>query len=123
MMRTVFGCCLITIIAVLPAGGAEPMTLSVTPAQSFAPATVRVRARIEPRAENRRLALVADGPNFYRSSEFQLDGEHGPKTVELYFSNLPGGDYEIYAVLSDSSGRQRAVVHLPATVIGFGDGH
>jgi hypothetical protein len=111
------------IMAVLPAGGAEPVTLSVTPAQSFAPATVRVRARFEPRADNRWLALVADGPNFYRSSEFQLDGEQGPKTVELHFSNLPGGDYEIYAVLSANSGRQRAVVHLPAKVIGIGDGN
>jgi hypothetical protein len=110
------------ILTALPAGGAEPLRLSVTPAQSFAPATVLVRARIEPRADNRWLALVADGPNFYRSSEIQLNGDQAPKTVELRFSNLPGGDYEIYAVLSDNTGRQRAVVHLPAKVIGLADG-
>jgi hypothetical protein len=123
MMRNVLGCSVTMILAALPAGGAEPLRLSVTPAQSFAPATVLVRARIEPRAENRWLALVADGPNFYRSSEIQLDGDQAPKTVELRFSNLPGGDYEIYAVLSDDTGRQRAVAHLSAKVIGLAGGN
>jgi hypothetical protein len=111
------------IVATLPAGGMEPLRLSITPAFSFAPGTVRVRARIEPSGENRRLAIVADGPNFYRSSDIQLDGEQAPKTVELRYSNLPGGDYEIYAVLSDSTGRERAVARQAAKIIGISEGN
>src|SRR6266705_1428613 len=58
-MRTVFGICGLMVLTVLPVDGGEPLRLAVTPAQSFAPATVRIRARIEPSAENRTLTVVA----------------------------------------------------------------
>jgi hypothetical protein len=63
------------------------------------------------------LALVADGDDFYRSSEIQLDGDHAPKIVNLSFSNLPGGEYQISAVLADGAGRQRAIVRQSVNVI------
>jgi hypothetical protein len=89
----------------------------VTPAQSFAPATVRIRARIEPSAENRILAIVADGEDFYTSSEIPLDGDQAPKTIDVRLPNLPGGEYDVYAVLRDASGHERAVVRQPARVL------
>ena len=116
-MRTALGICGVIVLTVLPVDGREPLTLAVTPAQSFAPAHMRIRARIEPNAENRTLAVVADGDDFYRSSEIQLDGEHAPRTVELRFSDLPGGEYEVYAVLMDAAGRERARVRQSARVI------
>ena len=123
-MRTVFGICGLMVLTVLPVDGGEPLRLAVTPAQSFAPATVRIRARIEPSAENRTLTVVADAADFYRRSDIQLDGDQAPKTVELRFSDLPGGDYEVSAVLADAFGRQRATVHEAARVIPtFGGGH
>jgi hypothetical protein len=105
------------ILAVLPVDGGEPLKLAVTPAQSFAPGNVKIRARIEPNAENRTLIIVADGPDFYRSSDFQLDGDQAPKTVELRFLELPGGEYDVYAVLMDAFGHQRAIVRQSANVI------
>jgi hypothetical protein len=120
-MRTVLSICGVIALSVLPAHGGEPLKLTVTPFQSFAPATVRVRARIEPNAENRILTIVADGQAFYRSSDIPLEGELAPKTVELNFSNLPGGEYEVYAVLRDSVGRQRAFLRQRTRVISMMD--
>jgi hypothetical protein len=111
------------VFTVLPVDGGEPLKLIVTPAHSFAPATVSIRARIEPSAENRALAIVADGADFYRSSEIQLDGDQAPKTVELRFSNLPGGDYQVYAVLTDRSGHQRAIARQSTSVISMAGDH
>ena len=123
-MRTALGIVAVIVLTVLPVDGGEPLKLAVTPAQSFAPATVRIRARIEPSDRNRTLTIVADGAEFYRSSEIQLDGDQAPKTVELRFTDVPSGDYEVYAVLTDAFGRQRALVRQPAKVIVmFGGGH
>jgi hypothetical protein len=110
------------VVTVLPARGNQALTLAVTPAQSMAPATVRVRARVEPSAENRRLTIIADGEDYYRSSEFQLEGDQAPPTVEVQFPSLPGGNYEVYAVLIDSAGHQRAIARRSARVLSvFGD--
>lgn len=122
-MRTALGICGLIVLTVLPVDGGEPLKLAVTPAHSFAPATVKIRARIEPSAENRVLAIVVDGADFYRSSEIPLDGDQAPRTVELQFTALPGGDYDVYAVLTDGVGRRRAIVHQPATVLSIFGGH
>jgi hypothetical protein len=116
-MRTASAICGAIILTVLPVDGGEPLKLTVTPAQSFAPATVLVRARIEPSVENRALAIVANGDEFYRSSEIQLNGDQAPKTVDLRFSDLPRGQYEVYAVLMDASGHRRAIVRRSAWVM------
>jgi len=123
-MRALFGICGLIALTVLPADGGEPLTLTVTPAQSFAPARLRIRARIEPSAVNRMLTIVADGSEFYRSSAFQLDGENAAKTFELFLADLPGGEYDVYAYLTDSLGRRRAVAHRRARVLAtFGRMH
>jgi len=116
-MRNLFGICGLVVLTVLPVNGGQPITLRVTPLQSFAPATVRVTARIEPSAANRALTIVADGSEFYRSSEFPLEGDQAPKTFELFFPNLPGGEYEVYAYLMDSLGQRRAIARQSARVI------
>ena len=119
-MRKVFWICGLIGLTVLPAHGREPLTVDVSPGVAFAPATMRIRARIEPSPTNRLLTIVADGPDFYRSSEVQLDGEQAPKTIEMQFSDIPGGEYDVSAVLSDTMGRQRANAHRYAKVMGLG---
>jgi len=116
-MRRVIVICGLIGTAVLPAAGREPLAIDVSPAVAFAPANVRIRTRIEPNPDNRRITVVADGAAFYRSSEMQLDGEQAPKVIELWFRDVPGGDYEIYAILTDSVGRQRAVAHHTTKVM------
>jgi len=124
-MRTMlFGICGFIAVTALTVNGGEPLTLAVTPPLSLAPATVKIRAQIDPSAANRTLTIVADGSAFYRSSEFQLDGEEAPKTIEVFFPHLPGGEYDVYAYLTDGLGQRRAVAHRPVRVIGmFGGGH
>ena len=116
-MRRVFAICGLIGMSVLPAGSGQPLTLALSPVHAFAPATVRIRARIEPNVENRLLTIVADGPNFYRSSEMQLDGEEAPKTVELWFREVPAGDYEVSAILTTTSDRRRVTARSSMTVL------
>ena len=116
-MKKVFGICGLIGLTVLPVDGGQRLTLTVAPAKSFAPANLRVRARIDPSVDNRSLAIVADGENFYRSSEIPLEGDQAPKIIETWFPNLPGGEYAVYAVLRDASGRERAVAHDSVTVL------
>jgi hypothetical protein len=116
-MKKVLGMCGLIALTVLPVHGVQTVTLKVTPERSFAPASVLIRARIEPSPANRGLAIVADGENFYRSSEIQLEGEQSPKTFELALKNLPGGEYGVYAVLLDASGQERGRAYQTALVI------
>ena len=120
-MRNLFGICSLVVLTVLPMNAGEPLKLAVTPAQSFAPATVRVRARIEPNATNRSLTIVADGSDFYRSSQFQLDGDRAPKTLDVEYRNVPGGEYDVYAYLTDDLGKRRAIARTSARVLSIAD--
>ena len=119
-MKKVFGICGLIAVTVLPIDGREPLTITVTPLHSFAPSKMTVHARIEPSAANRSLTIVADGENYYRSSEISLEGSDAPKTIQMPLVNVPGGEYEISAVLLDASGNERAVAHQSATVLSVG---
>ena len=84
------------------------LAIAVSPRQSFAPASVVVRVHITPDVANRALEVVAESDGYYRSSRIQLDGDGAPATSSLEFRSLPGGDYDVRAILIDSTGRQRA---------------
>lgn len=99
----------------------EALAIKVTPAQSFAPATLRVLVRVEPSADNRALEIVADSPDFYRSSLVPLDGDHAPRVMMLSFRSVPSGEYEIRGTLVGAEGRVRARDHRNAMVLASGD--
>lgn len=121
-MRRALAVCGLIGTTVLPLNGREPLALAVSPTVAFAPATVRVRARIEPSADNSRLTIVADGPSLYRSSEIPLEGDQAPRTVELLFRGMPGGEYQVYAVLTDTVGHQRGIARQATRVVSqFGE--
>ena len=86
-------------ISAWPLNAGERLKMGVSPAVAFAPATVRVRATVEVNPENRAIQIVAESPEFYRSSEIPLDGEHAPRTTIVEFRSLPGGAYIVTAVL------------------------
>ena len=50
-MKTGLGICGLIVLTVLPVDGEGPMRVTVTLIHSFAPATVTIRASIEPSAE------------------------------------------------------------------------
>ena len=98
----------------------ERLVLNVTPAVSFAPANLVVRATIATDADNRSVEIVADSANFYRSSAIQLEGDRAPRTTYFQFRSLPPGVYEVRAVLKGSDGHDRAQVRTTVNVVSAG---
>jgi len=115
-----FGVLLLT--SILPAGAGEKITLRVSPAVSFAPANLIVRAQIERDAQNRAVEVVAESIEFYRSSEIPLDGENAPRTNTIQFRSLPPGTYQVTATLLGPGGAARAFVRQQINVIATGAG-
>jgi len=98
----------------------EPLSIRVSPAISFAPANLAIRASIEPDTSNRALEIVADSDQFYRSSVVQLDGERAPKTSIFAFQSLPPGEYEVKAALIGVDGQARAIARARVNVVESG---
>jgi len=107
-------------LAAGPLGAGERLSMRVSPAVSFAPAYLVVHAMVEADKNNRAIEIVAESVDFYRSSEIQLDGDKAPRTTMFAFRNLPGGVYEVRAVLKGGGGRHLAVVYTSVNVIGTG---
>ena len=92
MKRLLLICGLLALLT-RPAGAGDQLTIAVSPGRSFAPALLRVRLRVEPNADNRSLEVIADSDGFYRSSEFQLEGDRSPVTFNLELRDVPEGEY------------------------------
>ena len=117
---TVFGILMLT--TTLPLGAGERITIKVSPAVSFAPANLIVRTMIVADADNRAVEIIAESPDFYRSSEIQLEGDKAPRTTMFEFRSLPPGTYEVRANLIGVGGQQRAFVRQQINVIAGGAG-
>src|SRR5437899_1432638 len=105
------------LLAVAPLGGSESVKMSVSPAQSIAPANLFIRMSIEPNSVNRTVQVVAESDDYYRSSEVALEGDQGPKTVFVEFRSVPGGSYEIRGVVADARGHEVAHAHQNVSVL------
>jgi hypothetical protein len=108
--------------ATLPLGAGEKMTLKVSPAVAFAPANLIVRAMIVADADNRAVEIVAESPDFYRSSTIQLEGEKAARTNQFEFRSLPPGTYEVRANLFGAHGESRVMIRQQVNVIASGAG-
>ncbi len=111
------------LISVAPVRAREPLLVRISPAVCFAPANLIVQATIEADSGNRAVEIVAESPDFYRSSEVQLDGDNAPRTTMFEFRSLPSGTYEVKATLIGANGKPRAYVHHEVNVIASGGGH
>jgi len=105
----------------LPTHAQERVSLLVSPAVAFAPASLFVRATVVVNAENRSLDIIAESADFYRSSEISLDGDHAPRITQLLFKSVPRGSYEVRAVLRGVSGREIASTETKVDVVGEKD--
>ena len=120
-VRTVCLGILMASAATLPLGAGEPITMRVSPAVSFAPANLVVRTTIPSDPENRAVEILAESPDFYRSSEIQLEGDKAARTTSFEFRSLPPGTYEVRATLFGRSGT-RGVVRQQVNVMPSGAG-
>src|ERR1041385_1580287 len=108
MIRTVlFSFLILTLTSVGAAG--DKLSIQVSPAVAFAPATLTIRTIVEADSGNHAVKISAESPDFYRSSEVGLAGEHAPRTTTFEFRGLPTGIYEIRAALLGAEGQQRAI--------------
>jgi hypothetical protein len=107
-------------LAAAPINGTESLKMSVSPAQSLAPAYLRVRLTIEPNSVNRTVAVVAESDDYYRSSEVVLEGEQGPRTLFLEFRGVPSGEYQIRSVVGDAQGHEIASAKQSVFVLASG---
>ena len=107
----------LSLAATMAASAKEVVSIRVTPSKAFAPATVIIRATIEPDTNNRVIEVVADSDSFYRSSAMQLEGERGPKTTTLEFHGLPPGEYNVTASVIDAHGERKAIARAHVEVI------
>jgi hypothetical protein len=86
--------------------------MRVSPAVAMAPGFLTVRVSVEAAAENRTLQVVAESPDFYRSSQIQLDGAQAPPLAVFEFRNLPSGLYRVTGVLVGVNGPRATVAGM-----------
>src|SRR4051795_8141990 len=77
--------------------GGQPLQLYVTPVMAAAPAFISVRAVVEASENNRALEIVAQSPDFFRSSRTERAGRAAPPLSLFQYANLPPGLYEVSA--------------------------
>ena len=96
--------CLAVVGAV--AVGLAPAQATITVVGHFhtAPATIRLRVRVEPDAANQLLTTVIDADGFYTSSDEDLTARSRP-TRWVEFRDVPEGFYAATAVVQRVSGR------------------
>jgi hypothetical protein len=92
-----------------PLGADEALTIRVAPRVAMAPATLVIDAVAERDVANRALQIQVDSADYYRSSLIQLDGDQGPRTTTMRYEGVPGGTYEVRAILLGVGGKRRAV--------------
>jgi hypothetical protein len=108
--------------ATLPLGAGERLTMKVSPAVAFAPANLIVRAMVVADPDNRAVEIIAESPDFYRSSMIPLEGDKAARTNTFEFRSLPPGIYEVRANLLGSNGEPRATIRQQINVIASGTG-
>jgi hypothetical protein len=97
--------------------GADERLSVQAPTVMLAPGHLVVETLVEPDPSNKSIQVTAESPDFYRSSEVQLEGGAAPRKNTFEFRNLPIGTYEIRALLLDAKGDRRAVVVRTLDVI------
>ena len=102
----------------MPAHAADRVSIRVSPSVAFAPANLFVRATVDVNAENRSLEIIAESADFYRSSEITLDGDRAPRVTLMQFKSLPGGSYQVRAVLRGPAGREIAKIGTEVNIVG-----
>ena len=91
-------------LGAIPSQATPTITLRVSPTMAFAPADLLIRTSVDVNAANRKLEVIAESGDYYRSSEIQLDGEAAARTSLVAFRSLPGGEYTVRVIVRGSRG-------------------
>lgn len=99
---TVFALCTLTHAAIHDPKP-RPIHVIVTPAISFAPTTLTVRVRVQPIPDDRWIMVVLDGEDFYRRSDFTIEGDRALYSWD--WKDVPAGDYIVSAAIGSAQAR------------------
>src|SRR5258708_2076046 len=116
-MKTALVCGAVMLLPALSVDGSEALHMRVYPMVSSAPASVNIYVGVSRRQENRLLRITAESPDFFRSSDVQLDGEASPRAMVIQFRDLPAGSYVVRAELVVSSGKTTNVERSEITIL------
>jgi hypothetical protein len=94
----------VLLLGAIPGQAGSAVTLRVSPTMAFAPADLLIRASVGVNPANRKLEVVAESNDYYRSSEIQLDGADAARTSLVAFRSVPGGDYTVRVIVRGSRG-------------------
>lgn len=122
MMKVRAILCGLLAVSAAPIAAGERLTIKVSPAVSFAPANLIVRAMIEADTKNRAIEIIAESGDFYRSSQVQLEGDNAPRITMFELRSLPSGTYEVRAVLLGVNGESLTYVRQQVNVMQNGGG-
>ena len=106
-MRTTIVTALLLVLAALSterSPAKEIVEIRVRGHYYAAPATVSVIVAVEPGQQNRALLVEADGEDYYRSSEIELDGDKEKRLHSIEFKSLPAGEYILRAQVRSKTG-------------------
>jgi hypothetical protein len=92
------------------------IALRVTPAISFAPATLTIQVRVHPEPSDRQVQVIVEGDSFSRLSRWTINGADSPRLFSYPLKDLPAGIYEVRAEIGDwnsvrASDRQTVEIH------------
>lgn len=96
------------------------LLLTVSPRQSFAPATITIRLQVEPAAENRLVRVTLVSADYGTATDIGLEGTSSRKTqAPIVYKGVPAGDYEVIAQLFNSAATIIATAKTTVHVEGF----
>ncbi len=99
-------------VLVATLSGGERLSMRVSPAVLVAPGSLTVSVIVETDAENRFLEVVAESPDFYRSSQIPMDGSNAPRLHVFHFTRLPIGLYQVTGKLIGAQGQRAVALRL-----------
>ena len=82
----------------------ELLKIQISPLVAPAPAFISVRTSVDASDDNRGLEVVAESPDFARTSSIELNGRLAPTVNVFDFTNLPAGRYDVSAILIGANG-------------------
>jgi hypothetical protein len=87
-----------------PEESAPVVELRLATRFALAPAAVHSMVRVPAHPDNRRLRVLIDGAQYYRSSDTQLDGVDAAKHYFFTWQELPPGSYSVIAIVYGERG-------------------
>ena len=118
--RLLVGCSGVLLAGVVSYGADAPVTLAVRPTVVFAGKDVRATVKTPRDPRNRELRIIVDAPDYYASSDVQLDGTDAPATHQFTWRELPSGAYRVEAILTREDGERRTATQC-FSVVGLDD--